>query len=138
MFFDKHNLANKKFLNWLDEFYNNKEEFDDKFMRQSLKNVKDFLLKCENNGIKTLIFSGLGPEFISRIKEDPWLTDRLITFDYKDKTYNSIFDMMEENIELQIEFDNKHFDVGPTDRHPSLDCHKLIANTIIKRIEKDI
>jgi len=46
---------------------------------------------------------------------------------------------MNENRFLHINSDKEYFDVTPGDHHPSKQCHRIIADNIIKKIEsKDI
>jgi hypothetical protein len=67
---------------------------------------------------------------------DKWMLDRFITFDYKGENYKSIFDLMMKNRHLDISEDYTKFIVPPEDGHPSLECHRVIANAIIKKIEE--
>jgi hypothetical protein len=58
--------------------------------------------------------------------------------------YSSMQDLMERNGhdqnsngELTIKWDVENFLETPKDHHPSLKCHQVMAENIIKRIEKD-
>ena len=42
------------------------------------------------------------------------------------------------NPELTVKWDEAMFEVTPKDHHPSLACHQVMAENIIKRIEKDM
>ena len=43
---------------------------------------------------------------------------------------------MKSNTELIIETDFENFKVPPPDGHPSLKCHQVIAESVIKFLEK--
>lgn len=120
------------------------EEWLDAYKRKGLKNVKRFLMNCEANGVKTLLFTW-PPEYIDLIKEDEWLAERFITFDYNGETYSSIHDLMDHdrwnpkrNSELTIKWDIENFEETPKDHHPSLKCHQVMAENVIRRIESDM
>lgn len=68
---------------------------------------------------------------------DTWMSDRIITISYKDKTYKSIRDLMNEHRKMEISHDYIHFITPPEDGHPSLECHKVLANAIIQKIENN-
>jgi hypothetical protein len=115
---------------WMDNFIETKV----------LKNVKDFLQEVESKGIRTAIFTWPN-ELVKYILKDKWLSDRFITFDYKNQNYTSIEKLMGTGVmhnrpltnpELTIKWDEENFKVTPKDHHPSLKCHKVIAENIIK------
>ena len=64
------------------------------------------------------------------------MADRLIAFEYNNKTYDCIRTMMNENIHLHINSDYEHFEITPTDHHPSKECHRIMADAVIKKIEE--
>jgi hypothetical protein len=109
-----------------------------------LMNVKNFLEDLESKGIKTAIFTW-PDEFVNYIRKDSWLNDRFITFDYKNQNFSSIEKLMGEGAmhskpplspELTIKWDEENFEVTPKDHHPSLQCHKVMADNVINFIEK--
>jgi hypothetical protein len=115
---------------WMDNFIENKV----------LKNVKEFLQEIEDKGIRTAIFTWPN-EFVKYILKDKWLTDRFITFDYKNNNFTSIEKLMGEGVmhnrpsmnpELTIKWDEDNFNVTPKDHHPSLKCHAVMAENIIR------
>jgi len=63
--------------------------------------------------------------------------DRFIPIEYNNVQYNTIRNLMNENIELHINSDYEYFIETPKDHHPSKKCHEIIANNIINRINKD-
>jgi hypothetical protein len=64
------------------------------------------------------------------------MSDRLITFEYNDTSYDTIRTMMNENVELHINSDYEHFKIPPKDHHPSKKCHQIIADAVIKKIKE--
>jgi hypothetical protein len=89
---------------------------------------------CEDRGIKTYILSW-PHEFIKLLEKDEWIKERWITFNYEGKNYECIEYLNENNPELEIYKDYASFKVPPQDSHPSLKCHQIIAENIIKFIE---
>ena len=69
-------------------------------------------------------------------KDDKWMNDRLITFEYNGNKYDTIRTMMNDNRHLHINSDYEHFEIAPTDHHPSKECHKVMADAVIKKIEE--
>jgi hypothetical protein len=110
-------------------------EVNERMQIKSLERVKKFLMECEDNGVKTYILSW-PKEFLEFIKKDPWLIERHITFNYNNKNYKSIEELMDDNECLEIRKDYDTFIVPPQDCHPSLKCHQIIAESIIKFMEK--
>lgn len=88
----------------------------------------------ESKGIKTLILNW-EVDYMPFYKNDKWMSDRLVTFEYNEKSYDTIRTMMEKNKHLHIDYDYEYFEVTPTDNHPSKKCHRLIADAVIKKIK---
>lgn len=128
----------KPYADLLEKYMNtNKLEFgsmNNDLIVGGLNNVKRFLSDCESKGIKTYVLAW-PHEFISRIEKDDWLKQRWITFDYNNINYKCIEHMNLANPELEIYKDYTSFKVPPQDSHPSLKCHEIIADNIIKYIE---
>jgi hypothetical protein len=135
----KHNTI---FLEWLENQNKSLEDFTKMYLQQGIDEVKQLLMDCEGAGIKTLIFTWPS-DYIPLICDDPWLKERLITFDYNGKNYASIEELMwignrhnqGPNPELTIKWDFDAFANPPKDHHPSAKCHRVMAENIIKRIE---
>ena len=133
-----------KFLKWLEAQQISLGTWIQNYIQEGLDNVKTFLQDCEANGIKTLIFTWPS-EYLLYIEKDPWLKERFVTFNYKNINYKSIEDLMSPgamhikgyNPELTVKWDEDAFEVTPKDHHPSLKCHQVMAENIIKRIEND-
>ena len=92
----------------------------------------------EDKGIKVR-FLCWEEEFHQTIKDDEYLMGRFIPLTYKDKTYSTIREMLNENPHLKIKGDVAFFgDNIPDDHHPSRECHQVIAENIIKRLESEL
>jgi hypothetical protein len=131
------------FLKYLDSKQTTLEIWLEDYKNKGLQNVKRFLMDCEAKGIKTLLLTW-PPEYIEMIEKDEWLKERFIKISYGGRMYSSIQDLMEHDGhnqnhkgKLTIKWDVENFSETPKDHHPSLKCHQVMAENIIKRIEKD-
>lgn len=97
--------------------------------------IKENLQFYESKGIKTLVLNW-EEDYMPYYKNDKWMNDRLITFEYDGKNYDTIRDMMTKNKHLTINSDYENFKVPPKDHHPSKECHRVIADAVIKKIEE--
>lgn len=101
-----------------------------------LANAHKFLLNLEYNK-KSVYLLTWPEEFVPLILENPWLSSKLVKLHYKDKIYYSIEKLIDENPEMMIMGDYEYFEITPQDMHPSLKCHRVIADSIIKHIEDE-
>ena len=124
-----------KFLKWIAEKNLTYDEWEINYKRENVTRVFNFLKTLENNGIKTYVLAWPG-NYLNFVRENQFLNDRLITFNYKGTVYDNIELMMKQNRELEIKYDYENFVEPPKDHHPSLKCHQVIADNIIKVIEK--
>lgn len=123
----------KMFLEWIEASGHNVKDWTNAYIQSGLDEVKEFMQTAENNGVKTIIFPW-PDEYVPYIEKDSWLTERSMPMTYKGKSYKSMETLM-MNKELVIKFDYENFKVPPQDHHPSLECHKIMANSIINYIE---
>lgn len=126
----------EKFYRYLVE--QKKYSFDEWFKahcKNWFQKIKQELQFYESKGIKTLILNW-EIDYMPFYKDDKWMKDRLITFEYNDTTYDTIRAMMDKNKYLHINSDYEHFEITPTDHHPSKECHRIMADAIIKKIEE--
>jgi len=109
------------------------------YIDYSLRPIEHFLRTCEDKGIPTLLLSWPN-ENLEWIRNNPWMNERLMTLTYKGIEYQSMADMMDENQpgnqELTIRSDYDYFNQPPLDDHPSMLCHYVMAENIIKTIEE--
>ena len=137
-----HDQYRDKFFRWLDNQGLSMATWTEMYIQKGLDDVKALLQECENNGVKATIFTWPS-DYLRFIENDPWLKERLLTFEYNNKTYRSIEDLMWPgtmqnkgyNPELTIKWDEDKFEVTPKDHHPSIACHRVMADNVIKRIE---
>lgn len=98
-----------------------------------LKEIKFF----ESKGLKIKILCW-ELEMFDLIKNDEYLMNKYVKLDYDGITYNTIWEMQHQNPKLKIKYDYEYFGENPPDdHHPSKECHRVIAENIIKSIEKD-
>ena len=110
------------------------EQFEEKEQQKNILTIKEFLQNMENKNIKTFIFTW-PDENVKFILEDEWLKERIITFEYNNREYNSIGNLIQENSELSIINDYENFIVPPQDGHPTKKCHEIIANKLIEKLK---
>jgi len=96
--------------------------------------IKKELQFYESKGIKTFILNWES-DYMPFYKDDEWMHDRLITFEYNGNRYDTIRTMMNKNKHLHINSDYENFKITPKDHHPSKECHTIIADAVIKKIE---
>ena len=125
---------NDMLLSYLEKNNTDFATLNNELITKSLNNVKSFLQECEENGVKTYILT-YADEYLEGLKTDKWLSERFITINYADKKYECIDYMIKENPHLTIFKDHEMFDVPPNDSHPTLKCHRIIAQNIINFIE---
>jgi len=101
-----------------------------------IANAHKFLLNLEFNR-KSVYLLTWPEDFVPLILENPWLSSKLVKLHYKDKIYYSIEKLIDENPEMMIMGDTDYFEITPQDMHPSLKCHRVIADSIIKHIEDE-
>jgi hypothetical protein len=132
---DKDRPYNQVLLKQLEENNTTLGELHQKQMLDVANSIKEFLQKCESNGIKTLIMPW--PEdMYDIIKNDVWMADRLISLDHNGNTFSSIEKLMLSDNSLVILKDHENFEVPPIDGHPSLLCHRIMADAVIKKINQ--
>lgn len=138
-------MQSKYFKPWLTEHNLTIDEYIHKGITKEIIKIKNFLQLFIANGIKTYILCWPNDMAIY-LKQDSFFANKMITFNYKSKHYDSLEDMMGnsqdpttilENPELTIHSDYDNFELTPKDGHPSLLCHKVIANCIINTIRND-
>lgn len=132
-------LTNKKHRDqleiWLKENNLSEEQFRPYFENKSVQKVKTFLQEIEKAGVKVTVMTWPS-ENVPLIKNDEWLNSKFLKFKYNGVTYDSIEELM-NNPELIIIEDYENFSPPPVDKHPSLLCHRVIADNLIEYLEKE-
>jgi len=124
------------FYKWLSQ---EKIEFEDWYsshVKSVFNQLKENMFFYESKGIKTL-FLNWEEDYSSLIKEDTYMSERFISLEYRGKNYECIRHLMDENKHLTINSDYEHFEIPPTDHHPSKECHEVMATNIIKKINNN-
>ena len=110
------------------------DTFIDQCKLRDVLAYKDLLKYIDSLGIKTYIMTWQ-EDLVAHMSKDGYLASRMITFDYLGSMYHSIEKMIDNNPGLTLNTDYQNFEIPPTDNHPSLLCHKIIANNIITYIQ---
>jgi hypothetical protein len=130
------NKEDRIFIEWLYENNSSFDEWYDIFKNQILHELNEFLKFYEEKGIKTKILCWQD-DLLKLIFNNEEISKKLIILDYNNKTYNCIDDLIKLNNGMLISNDSDLTN-PPQDHHPSKNCHRIIADSIIKNIEKDI
>jgi len=113
------------------------EDYDDYLIKQTISRAKSVLRKLEKVGVKTYVWSWQD-NLALQLDKDDFFSRRLIPFIVHNKKYLSYNAILAENtLTCEILHDYKNFIDPPKDRHPTIEGHKLIADNIIKFIEKN-
>jgi hypothetical protein len=135
---ENRNEKNEKFFKWFDLNDYTFGEWEKIQIKKQYIRLKKELMFYEEKGIKTKILSWEN-DIVSYIKNDNFLNERFIDLTYNGVTYQSIKDLQENNKSMVIKTDFDSFGLNPPlDHHPSKLCHQVIAENIIKNIEKDL
>ena len=126
-------ILNPILMKWLEENSHSLDDFINDEISKNLIKVKEFLQHLESFNIKVILLSW-PTEWVDLIEKDVWLKDRCIEFNYKNNNYKCLDTLMNENKELMIKYDFENLKNPPDDNHPSMNCHKLIAEHIINKI----
>jgi hypothetical protein len=127
------------FSKWLIQQNLTLDKWEEYHKKNNIDIVKKFLQEIESHNIKTIIFTW-PEENVKYIKNDEWLNERFMQIDYKNKTYDSMYGLMQydgygnvdsPNKELVISLDYENFEIPPYDAHPSLKFHQVIAENLI-------
>lgn len=127
----------KKLIEWISR---NDLDFDkafDLFRNQVAARIKSSFERYESLGIKCRILSW-PVDMIDIFKNDPYLSSRFIQLMYKDQIYDCIDDLIANNSGMLIVDDKENLSSFRDDSHPSLECHRIIASSIIANLRGDI
>jgi hypothetical protein len=110
----------------------------DLLIQQQFENLVNAFQFYESKGVKCRILCWQD-QYLEYIKENQWMLDRFIKMEYDGVAYDSIYQMALKNKHLWIKTDHQYFgDNPPKDHHPSKECHKVVADAIIKKINLDL
>jgi len=135
------NAVNYEELESLDLFFDylidNNISFDNfqktfiEFQKNQIKNCLKYYEDTYN--IKPLILCWTN-EYVPLFLKDSWCRDKMVKLKYNNQDYHSISDLFRVNNKFEILNDKETIHKSGTDGHPSLKCHRLIADCIIEKI----
>jgi len=128
-----------EFFQFYTENFNNWEEMENYFIQKNLDNIKIVFEKLESNGIKCYIHTWQN-EYVSFLNSNEYFNRRWIKFNYDGKVFNSIRDLEEYNNNSFFITSDKLIVNGIEiyDDHQSLECHKIMAESISQYILNDL
>jgi hypothetical protein len=138
---DSNKFIVSQFLEYLaKEFGSSLLNFVDFYLKNYVEKIESKFRKYESNGIKRCFIHTWQNEIVPYIKNNQFLNDRFITYDDGKDTFSSIWDLQTKKLGMSINDDEYFKKIGktPPDGHTSLEAHKIIANSIIKKIENFI
>ena len=103
---------------------------------QQFERLKKELIFYDSKGIKIKILPHFD-DLLNHIQNDDFLKDKLITLNYKNKTFNTVLELGESYDEMYIITDPYFKDEKFNDYHPSKLLHQIMAAGVIKSIESD-
>jgi hypothetical protein len=128
------------FYNWLMENNYQVEDFLKMHLEYWTNEIKTYLIFLEKKGIKTKILNWTN-DYSDIMSKDDFCSKRIINLEYGNKTYKTISDLQNSDLQkFTIANDTHGFNgVKPeeakTDYHPSKYCHEILSKNIIKSIE---
>jgi hypothetical protein len=133
-------MSNENNSNIIEYMKLNNYTFDDcyeQFLNQQYDRLKSELMFYQNKGIKIKIILWFD-DLLSRIESDEFFKGKLITLNYDNKIFNTIWGMSNSYDEMRI-ISDPHFDkIKFNDAHPSKLLHRVIADSVITSIENDL
>jgi hypothetical protein len=150
---DRHNL-NQNNINMFDgkiqsdtyeklfKFYSDNftswEDMEKFFIKQNLKLIKELFIKYEAAGIKCRILTWQN-EYVPFLIEDEFFKNIFIKMYNNGIEYNSLADLMKSDPQMMISTSDLRINGNKVpDDHASLECHKIIADSISDYILKEI
>lgn len=126
-----------KFFKFYMDNFNSWEEMENYFILQNLTNVIELFKEVEALGIKCKLWSWHN-EYVSFIKQHEYLSKKFIKLKYEDTEFDCLYDLMLANPKFKISTSGFLVNGKPVkDDHQTLECHKIIADSIINSIEND-
>lgn len=113
------------------------EDCYQQFLNQQFERLKNELMFYESKGIKIKIILWFG-DLLERIRNDKFFNNKIVTLNYDNKTFNTVLELGDSYDEMYIITDPYFKDKKFNDYHPSKLFHQIIADGVIKSIEKDI
>ena len=136
--FTKHNNTPIPSLSEIEELgFNTFDEYYSALCVKWYNEVREKIEFLESKNIKCLILS-ITDDYHSYIENDELLKDKLIYIKHDDIEFSSFLNLFKYDKSLMIINDFDYFGkITPSDYHPSKKCHKIVANSIIEKINKN-
>jgi len=126
-----------KFFKFYINNFNSWEEMEDYFILENLKGLIELFKEVESLGIKCKLWSWHN-EYVSFIKKHEYLSSKFIKLKYEDTEFDCLYDLMNKHLKFKIRTSGFLVNGKPiNDDHQTIECHKIIADSIINSIEKD-
>ena len=126
-----------KFFKFYTDNFNSWEEMENYFILQNLTNLIELFKEVESLGIKCKLWSWHN-EYVPFIKENSYLSSKFIKLKYENTEFDSLHDLMVTHPKFRISTSGFLLNDKPIpDDHQTIECHKIIANSIINSIKKD-
>jgi hypothetical protein len=126
-------------INW-GEMGKIKKEFQrfwDDLKNYYYNKIREMFIFLEEKNIKCYMLA-LTDDYYDLIQEDDYIKKRFIELEYDGKSFNNYLDLFKHDQKLIIANDIDNFNDPPKDFHPTLKCHKVVADSIIKKLETDL
>lgn len=104
------------------------------FYYNEIQNLFEFL---EEKNIKCYMIA-MDDDYSDLIEKDEDMMKRFIEIEYDGKIFNNFRSLSDYNQKLIICNDTDFFDNPPKDLHPGLEWHRIVADSIIKKLESDL
>lgn len=122
------------FLDWLIDNNLKIEDFQKLHAIQMMDTIENTFKKLEKEG-KSVVLLSWKDDYLDEIKKRPYFDDKFIKLEYMGETFDCIEHLMIKHPSMQIQFDNEKVHNDGGDGHPSLKCHKIIAESLIKKLD---
>jgi hypothetical protein len=125
------------FFKFYTDNFNSWEEMENYFILENLKLVIELFKEVESLGIKCKLWSWHN-EYVPFIKENDYLLSKFIKLKYEDTEFDCLYDLMKKHPKFKISTSGFLVNGKPVpDDHQTIECHKIIADSIINSIEND-
>lgn len=101
------------------------------FYYNEIRNLFEML---EEKNIKCYMLA-MNDDYYDLIQEDEFMKKRFIEIEYDGKKFNDFENLLTYDEKLRIVNDVNYFDIPPKDLHPSLQFQRVVADSIIKKLE---
>ena len=124
-------------LKWMEINNYTIDDWRNQLIKQQYVRLVNELKFYEEKGIKTKILTW-EDDMVSTIKNDEFLNSKFIQLHYNNEVYDTIQQLQQKHKEMYIEHDSYFNGYVYNDHHPSKNCHRVIADNIIRVLEKEI